>query len=164
MAFAVEPFDENFFDTAPQRYRFVMDLPQPAGEIWTAALGGDEPLTWVRGLRVRWTTPPPRGVGAARVAYGAFGAIRLYERFHVWEEGRRIAFRVERCNVPLFRCFGEDYLVEPTATGCRFTWTFAAAPRGPRAAAAVNHAVQRAMFTAMARDTVRHFGGTYRRT
>lgn len=159
MAFALEPFDEQFFADAPQRYRFVMDLEQPVAAVWDAALGGERPLAFVRGLTVRWTSPPPRGVASARIAHGEFGAIRLYERFFIWDKGRRIAFRVERCNVPLFRRFGEDYLLEPLATGCRFTWTFCVEPRGPRALAAVNHIVQRAIFTAFARDTVRHLGG-----
>jgi hypothetical protein len=66
-------------------------------------------------------------------------------------------FSVERSNVPLFRRFAEDYVIEPTAAGCRFTWTFAAEPRGPAAVRAIDHLMQRGIFGAMARDTRRHF-------
>lgn len=46
----------------------------------------------------------------------------LSERFFRWEEGRRQSFYVLKASSPLYRCFAEDYLVEPTSeTSCRFT-------------------------------------------
>lgn len=158
MPFAVEPADEDFFTTAAQRYRYPMELPVPLERVW-AVLSGDEPLDFVRGLRIRWTSPSPRGLGATRRANGSFGAIRLDEHYFIWEEGRRTSFYVTAANVPFFRRFAEDYIVEPTADGCRFTWTFAAEPRTPRPIAAANGLVQKTMFGAMARDFGRHFGG-----
>ena len=158
MPFALEPADEDFLATAPQRYSYPMELPVPADKVW-AVLAGDDPMDFVRGLKIRWTCPAPRTVGATRRANGAFGAIRLDERYFIWEQGRRTAFTVETANVPLFRRFAEDYIVEPTANGCRFTWVFAVEPRSPRPIAAANGAVQRGMFRQMARDFGRHFGG-----
>jgi hypothetical protein len=158
MPFELEPADEDFLTTAPQRYSYPMDLPVPAEKVW-AVLGGDVPMDFVRGLTIRWTSAAPRSVGATRRANGAFGAIRLDERYFIWDDGRRTAFTVESANVPLFRRFAEDYIVEPTAGGCRFTWTFAVEPRGPRAIAAANGIVQRGMFGQMARDFGKHFGG-----
>lgn len=158
MPFDLAPADEEFLTAAPQRYSFSKELPSPAQQVW-AVLAGDEPLDFVRGLTVRWTSPAPHGVGATRKAFGAFGAIRFDERYFIWEDGRRTAFTVERSNVPLFRRFAEDYVVEPTAGGCRFTWVFAVEPRGPRPVAAANGAVQRALFAQLARDFGRHFGG-----
>jgi hypothetical protein len=158
MPFALEPADEDFLATAPQRYSYSMELPVPPGTVW-AVLAGDEPMDFVRGLKIRWTSPAPRGVGATRRANGSFGAVRLDERYFIWVDGRRTAFTVESANVPLFRRFAEDYVVEPTAAGCRFTWVFAVEPRTPRPIAAANGGVQRATFAQMARDFRNHFGG-----
>jgi hypothetical protein len=158
MSFALAAADEDFLINAPQRYRYAMKLPVPAEQVW-AVLAGDEPMDFVRGLKIRWTSPAPRGVGATRRANAAFGAIQLNERYFVWEEGRRTAFAVESVNVPLFRRFAEDYVVEPAANGCLFTWVLAAEPHGPRPVAAANGAIQRAMFGQMARDFGKHFGG-----
>ena len=157
MAFALEPVDEDFLRTAPQRYVFPMDLPVGPDQVWQGAMAGADALRFVRGLRIRWTSEAPHRVGSTRTALASFGAIRLQERYFVWDEGRRNTFMGTAVNVPLFRRFAEDYLVEPTANGCRFTWTFAAEPRGPRAAALVNDAVHRAMFAGMARDVRRHY-------
>lgn len=157
MAFALEPVDEDFLRDAPQRYAFPMELPVPPQEVWRAAMAGEDALRFVRGLRIRWTSAAPFGIGSTRTALAGFGAIRLQERYFVWDEGRRNAFMGTAVNVPLFRRFAEDYVVEPTAAGCRFTWTFAAEARGPRAAAVVNDVVQRTMFAGMARDVRRHF-------
>lgn len=157
MAFRLEPTDPDFVTSAPQRYVYVMELPVPPDKVWDG-LVADSPLPWVRGLSIEWTSPRPFDVGTSRIARGGFGAIRLHERYVVWEEGYRNSFVVERANVPLFRRFAEDYLVEPTPDGCRFTWTFAVEPRGPRAVAAVDNLIQRGMFAQMAADTRRHFG------
>ena len=158
MPFPLDPADEDFLANAPQRYSYSMDLPVPPEKVW-AVLAGDEPMDFVRGLKIRWTSPTPRGIGATRRANGGFGAIRLNERYFIWDEGRRTAFTVESSNVPLFRRFAEDYIVELTSDGCRFTWVFAVEPRGPRPIGAANGAVQRGMFGQMARDFRKHFGG-----
>jgi hypothetical protein len=157
MAFAVEPADESFFDSAPFRYVYPMELAASPEKVW-AGLTADRALYWVRGLRVTWTSARPFAVGTTRTAAGMFGVVRLYERYFRWEDGRRQSFTVLRANSPLFRRFAEDYLVEPTDGGCRFTWTFAVEPRGPKPIAAAVGAVQRLIFAAMARDTRRHFG------
>jgi len=158
MAFELSPADASFLDSAPMRFVFPMRLAARADEVWQG-LTGDATLGWVHGLSVRWTSPRPYGVGSTRIAAGGFGAVRLYETFFRWEEGRRYSFYAHAANLPVYRRFVEDYLVEPAADGgCTFTWTFAAQPRGARGVAAVLGAAQRPVFAAMARDTRRHFG------
>jgi hypothetical protein len=57
------------------------------------------------------------------------GAMIVDGHFFIWEEGRRCAFFVTKLNVPLFKSFAEDYVVEPSgAGGCRFTWRIAMTP------------------------------------
>ena len=84
-----------------------------------------------------------------------YGLLVIDEYYFRWEEGRRQSFRVERSNLPLFRRFGEDYLVEPVTTGsCRFTWTIAADPTQlGRAMAPLTKSNVRGLFA----DTRRHF-------
>jgi hypothetical protein len=69
MPFALESADEDFLASAPQRYSYSMDLPVPPERVW-AVLAGDEPMDFVRGLKIRWTSPAPRGVGAKPTARG----------------------------------------------------------------------------------------------
>jgi hypothetical protein len=157
MAFELDPVDEDFFGAAPLRYVFEMRLAAPAERVW-ADLVDDRSLSWVHGLKITWTSPRPFGVGTTRTAAGGYGAVRLYETFFRWEEGRRHSFYAVRANSPMYRRFAEDYLVEPADGGCTFTWTFAAEPRGARPVAAAIGAIQRPIFAAMARDTRKHFG------
>ncbi|GGM37651.1 polyketide cyclase [Longimycelium tulufanense] len=157
--YSLEPLDEGFFDSAPFRYRYPMDLPVPAERVW-AGLTGSDPLSWCRLLsEVRYTSDRPFGVGTTRTATVLRGSLRIRERFITWDEGRRHAFLAEEANLPVFRRFGEDYLVEPTATGCRFTWTFAFEPNPAlRLAFRAGAPLNRALYATFARDTRRHFG------
>ena len=122
--FNLQECDKSIFETAPVVRSFRLDLPVPAARVWEG-LSNDTPLAWCRLLsNGRYTSPRPFGAGTTReITVGK--AMRLREEFFRWEEGRRHSFWVRESNMPLFRRFAEDYLVEPTDTGCSFTWTFA---------------------------------------
>ncbi|MFJ9459218.1 SRPBCC family protein [Kitasatospora sp. NPDC101447] len=154
----LERFDVSFFDTAPHRHSFTMDLPVAPETVWQG-LAGDTPLSWCRGLSGgRYTSPAPHGVGTTR-EITARGVLRLREEFVRWEEGVRHSFCVAQASLPLFRRFGEDYLVEPTASGTRFTWTFAFEPVPLLARPAALTGVPGAAFLkGLIGDTKRHFG------
>ncbi|MFG2914884.1 SRPBCC family protein [Kitasatospora sp. NPDC048298] len=160
--FALERFDASFFDTAPHRHRFRMDLPVAPHTVWEG-LAGRTPLSWCRGLAGgRYTSPAPHGVGTTREVT-ALRLLRLREEFVHWEEkeeGRRHAFCVTQASLPIYRRFGEDYLVEPLAAGgTRFTWTFAYEPaRFLRRPAALTDAPGAAFLRTLIADTKRHFG------
>jgi hypothetical protein len=84
-----------------------------------------------------------------------FGTLVIHENFFRWEEGRRKSFYVTEANLPLYRYFAEDYLVEETVPGaCRFTWTLAGelTPIGAPGAPVLG-AIVRSLF----RDTRVHF-------
>lgn len=124
----LEPVDEAYFERAPQLFVHTWSIAQSVEKVW-AELVGDHPLHWVRGLRLRWTSPRPFGVGTTRQAKVMGGLMTIDEHFFLWEEGRRCAFYVTRTNIPIFKAFAEDYVVEPDdAGGCRFTWRIAATP------------------------------------
>ncbi|MGH3714123.1 MAG: SRPBCC family protein [Micromonosporaceae bacterium] len=151
----LEPCDEAFFDTAPVRFVDAMELAAPAEQVW-AGLTADRPLSWCRAITsARWTSPRPFGVGTTRSVKVA-GLLRLRERYFRWEEGTRMSFSVESTNLPAFRRFGEDYLVEPfSETRSRFTWVIAWEPLPlGRLGTPVNGLLMRSLFS----DTRRHFG------
>lgn len=157
--FTLHTCDESIFETAPIVRSFSLDLPVPATKVWEG-LSNDTPLAWCRLLsNGRYTSPRPFAVGTTReITVGR--TMRLREEFFRWEEGRRHSFWVTQSSVPLFRRFAEDYLVEPTATGCRFTWTFAFEPAKPiaRPSALVAWG-SKPVLAWLKRDTQRHFGG-----
>ena len=152
--FALEPVDEAFFADASQVFRASFDIALPAADVW-AELVADGALGFCRSLRgARWTSPRPFGVGTTRTMPGLYGLLVIEERFFCWEDGHRKSFYVERANLPLFRRFAEDYLLEETPGGCRLTWTIAADPTpAGRLGAPLNRFVVSGMF----RDVRRHF-------
>ncbi|MBJ8345439.1 SRPBCC family protein [Antrihabitans sp. YC2-6] len=156
--FDLEPCDEDFVATAPYRYVYPIELPVAPEEVW-AGLTADQPLKWCKLLSGGYTSDRPFGVGTTRTVKLA-RLLTLRERFDVWEEGRRHGFQVEQMNAPMFRRFAEDYLVEPTPVGCRFTWTFAFEPGTlTKPAGPLNRPINKVVYDSLVRDTSKHFGG-----
>lgn len=122
------PADESFLSSAPARYTETFEIPRPAQAVWDE-LVGDRPMDWCRELKGRWTSERPFGVGTTREMKVLGGAMKVQEHFFVWEEGRRHAFYGTTANVPAFKRFAEDYVVEPDGPErCRLTWTIAVEP------------------------------------
>jgi Polyketide cyclase / dehydrase and lipid transport len=155
MSVRLEPVDESFFTSAPNRYSDTFTIARPAENVW-ADLVSDKPLAWCRGLSLQWTSARPFGVGTTRQARSLGGAIKFKERYFIWEDGRRQSFYVTDANLPLFKHFAEDYVVEPDgADRCRFTWTFAIEPTAlGRPGAPLNGFTFRRMYA----ETRRHYG------
>jgi Polyketide cyclase / dehydrase and lipid transport len=154
--FTLEPVDESFLETASQRLVRTFEISRSAQQVWEK-LVADGTLAWCRvlGAGATWTSPRPFGVGTTRRIKAA-GLIIVEERYFRWEEGARKSFYVERCNLPLFKRFAEDYLVEETSpSSCRFTWTVAVEPSAiGRPGNPVNALITRSLFN----DTAKHFG------
>ena len=150
----LEPVDETYFERAPQRFVHTWSIGKPAEKVW-AELVSEQPLHWLRGLRLRWTSPPPFAVGTTRQGKAMGGRMTIDEHFFIWEEGRRYAFYITEVNSPLFKSFAEDYVVEPDgADRCRFTWRIAVTPsRVGRLVAPLNKVLANRSF----RDTGRYF-------
>ncbi|MFF8596799.1 SRPBCC family protein [Streptomyces sp. NPDC015220] len=123
--YPVEEADDSLFATASLYHARSVEVPYPVEETW-AALTGDEVSSWTKGMkRLTWTSPRPFGVGTTReIEMG--GDFTLRERFFRWEEGRRKTFTAVEGTRPIFRHLVEDYVVEPTAGGSRFSWRWAA--------------------------------------
>ncbi len=122
----LEPIDETFFDTAKLRYEQSWDINESAADVWRQLV--ENPLHWCKTLKINWTSAPPFGVGTTR-RVKVLGLLVSNEYYFVWDEGRRNAFYFTDANLPLFKRFGEDYVVEPTGeNNCRFTWKLAGEP------------------------------------
>jgi len=153
--FKLETCTATTFETAPTIFPDAMEIARPAAEVWRE-LVADGSLGWCRALAgAVWTSPRPYGVGTTRTMRVA-GALIIHETYFRWEEGRRKSFYVVEANLPLFKYFGEDYLVEENGPGaCRFTWTMAGhssalgAPGAP-----ILSGLVKSMFS----DTRKHFG------
>jgi len=123
---AMEPVDESFFEKAPYIYRFTYDLPVSPQRVWGSLDSDNSVADWTPLLsKITWTSPRPHGVGTTREVLLPARAARIRENFFIWEDGHRFAFHGTEATLPLFSHFAEDYLVEPSGTGTRFTWTFA---------------------------------------
>ena len=157
--FRLEPVDETYFETAPFRWRHVMDLPVGADEVWRQ-LTLRRPLTWNRALSdIVFDGDPPYRLGARRNIQ-ALHVLRLREYFFRWDDGRRMySFYGTSASLPVLQSFAEDYVVDETASGCTFTWTFAATPkRGLGTVMRAGRPLNDAFFNSFANDTRKHFG------
>ena len=79
----LEPVDEKYFERAPQRFAHTWSIAQPAEKVW-AELVSEQPLHWLRGLRLRWTSAPPFGVGTTRQGKAMGGTMTIDEHFFIW--------------------------------------------------------------------------------
>lgn len=146
-----QPIDLSFFDSAPQVYAEEWEVGVSAAQFWPDLV--DNPLHWCRGLKIRWTSPRPFGVGTTRHV-GVLGVIQADENFFLWDEGERFAFHFTRTNLPLFRRFGEYYEVQPTGPdSCRFIWKLAGEPT---LIGRTGGLLTTAIFTSLFRDTTRY--------
>ncbi|MDP9093251.1 MAG: SRPBCC family protein [Actinomycetota bacterium] len=127
--YPLQPCDESFFSSAPFVYRYPVELAVSPERVWQSLTSDEAIAAWGLGLHsLRWTSPRPFGVGTSRevVLPGKLMAVR--ERFFLWDDGRRKAFHGTQANRALVRTFAEDYLVEASGAGSRFTWTIALEP------------------------------------
>lgn len=151
----LQPVDATFFDTAPWRFVETLEIGLAASDVWGEPVA-DGALSFCRSLRgAQWMSPRPFGVGTTRTMPSLFGALIVEETYFRWEEGRRQSFYADRPNLPMFRRFAEDYLVEETApTASRFTWTIALDPNPlARLGKPMNTVIVKGLF----KDTRRHF-------
>jgi hypothetical protein len=157
LVFKLEACTATTFETAPTIFRDAMEIARPAGDVWRE-LVEDGSLGWCRALGgAVWTSPKPYGIGTTRTMRVA-GALVIHESYFRWEEGRRKSFYVVEANLPLFKYFGEDYLVEETGPQtCRFTWTMAGQSS---ALGAPGAPILRGLIQSMFSDTRKHFGVT----
>ncbi|MEP9392384.1 SRPBCC family protein [Gordonia sp. VNK1] len=162
-SYDLEPFELDFFDTAPIRFRIDVNIPVTPARAW-AELTRQNTLDWCKPIKsIDFTSPAPYGVGTTRRAVLSPGYLTLNEYFFDWTEDPENtkfhnAFRVESVNVPGLRRFGEYTEITPAAVGSRLVWTFAL-ELGPssRALNAFSNPASTPVFRTIEADTLRHF-------
>ncbi|EFV12233.1 SRPBCC family protein [Segniliparus rugosus] len=120
--------DESFLRSGVELVRLNVRLGSSADEVWSD-LTSPEGFDYVPGLKIRWTSPQPFGVGATRTATIG-GSAKADERYFIWDnQARRKAFYVERFNAPGLNALAEDYRVAPDGSGSVFSWTIVVEPK-----------------------------------
>ena len=127
-----DPVEADFLAHAPVRVVSQVRIRAAAELVFSVLEDGASWPVFVSAIRkVEWTSERPWGVGTTRTVHMRGGTV-AEEVFFAWDPGRRMAFRITRSNLRLFRALAEDWAVAPNADGTStLTWTFAAAPRGP---------------------------------
>ncbi len=120
--------------TAPARFTNGVDLAITPEQLFEVLADAEAWPHWATAItRVTWTSP---GAADGDIAVGATRTVEMQggivgeEVFLDWDPPRTMAFRFTRTNAPGLEAFGEHYLVVPTATGCRLTWTLSMWPTG----------------------------------
>lgn len=162
MAFALEPFDEDFFSTAPITYTIDVNVPAAPKEVW-AEFTRQNTLDWCKALHsVTYTSPEPHHVGTTRSIALAPGAVKMNELFFIWDEDDdartyRHAFHGVEANIPGLKRFGEITEVTPAEHGSRIVWKFAIETAGPQLPRFLSTRIAGAAFSSVRNDTIKHF-------
>lgn len=152
---ALNAADESFLAAAPVIHSETIEVPVPPEVVWRE-LTGDKALSWL-GMKLVWG-PQRTGVGATRQIGPPVGP-KASEKFFIWDDGTRKTFYIEKLPVPApgLRTFVEDYVIEPTDKGAKFTWTFALDGAGPFGNSKLATPVVRAILKLAMKRTQRYF-------
>jgi hypothetical protein len=119
----------DFLKAAPIILDFAELVRAPRADVWNAISA--DPTTWIPwfpGLREgAFTSPPPHGVGAKRQVR-VRGVGRYKETIVAWDDGSRMAYRVDSTSLPMARALLEDWVLEPHGDTTTVHWTFAVDP------------------------------------
>jgi uncharacterized protein YndB with AHSA1/START domain len=124
-AAALTTADDRFFTTADFVLPATIDLPHSPAQVWDA-LTDDRLGAWMPIVdRARWIDPAPRSRGARRTIR-LLRRVTIDEEFHIWEEGRRIAFRALDIRPRIASGWAEQAELDPLpGGGTRLTYTIA---------------------------------------
>jgi hypothetical protein len=108
--FACDAVDLDFVDTAPKRLHAAVKVGRPPSEVFAAF--AHDPANWGEffpGFERTGTyhTPAPHGGGSRYT--NRFIGIKIDQSVLVWDEGARLAFRVDSTTAPAFHAWVEDY-------------------------------------------------------
>jgi uncharacterized protein YndB with AHSA1/START domain len=130
MQFALEVQDLSFTRTAPFKFENEAILDAPPERVFEVIATGESQSTWFQDfVGIRWTTPPPYGVGSERDV--ELKLLTVSEHFLAWEPGKRLAFTIRSMTLPIVDAMVEDMVLEPVgADRTRLLWRAHYRPRG----------------------------------
>jgi hypothetical protein len=120
----------DFLKSAPTILEFSEQVRAPQATVWSVI--GADPTAWTPwfpGLKEgAFTSAAPHGVGTKRQVK-VRGVGRYKETIVAWDEGSRMAYRVDATSMPIARALLEDWVLEPDgADATTVHWTFAIDP------------------------------------
>ena len=119
MKFKCEIVDINFIEREPLQFVNTVDLKAPPDAVFAALRDTDAWLRWFPDMKSAvWDGEP--GAGTDRNV--KVGAMTIKEHFMIWREPYQMAFYVSETSLPFARRMVENYTIEETATGSRFTY------------------------------------------
>ncbi len=119
MKFKCDVDDVSFIERAPLQFINTVDLKAPPEAVFAGLRETDAWLRWFPDMKSAvWEGEP--GVGTNRLV--KVGAMEIKEHFVVWKEPSQMAFYVSETSLPFARRMVENYTIEETATGSRFTY------------------------------------------
>lgn len=119
MKFKCEIGEVNFIESAPLQFINTVDLKAPPEVVFAALRETEAWLRWFPDMKSAvWEGEP--GAGTDRIV--KVGAMEIKEHFVIWREPYQMAFYVSQTTVPFARRMVENYTVEETPTGTRFTY------------------------------------------
>jgi uncharacterized protein YndB with AHSA1/START domain len=152
MWFALEVQDLSFTKTAPFMFENEAILDASPERVFEIIATGENQPTWFKDfVGVRWTSPPPNGVGSERDV--ELKLLTASERFLAWEPGKRLTFTMHRMTLPLVEAMVEDMVFEPIgADRTRLLWR---AHYRPRAFMRPFHPILRVVFGQIFQESTR---------
>jgi len=119
MKFKCEAGDINYIERAPLQFINTVDLKAPPEGVFDALRETEAWLHWFPDMKSAvWKGEP--GVGTNRIV--KVGPMEITEHFIAWSEPAQMAFHVSETSLPFARRMVENYTIEGTATGSRFTY------------------------------------------
>jgi hypothetical protein len=127
--YPLESADADFFKSAPHVFTYQKRFAASPAQVWDQLTSDASITAWGPATKeVNWTSPRPFGVGTTREVV-ALGGATMRERFFRWDEGSGHSFAATESNLPLFKRFAEDYIVEADGADSLFTWVLAIEPK-----------------------------------
>ena len=120
----------ELIDTARFRSTNSEDLSITSAQLWQVLEEAESWPLWSPISHMTWTSPAPFRVGSTRAVEMRAGACAV-EEVIAWKPHSHMAFRMNKSSLPTERASVEEHRIEPTARGCRLTWTLAHDPEKP---------------------------------
>jgi len=128
--FPCDPVGLELIDTARFRSTNSIDLPLTPEQLWQVLEDEEAWPQWSYVTRMSWTGPRPRGIGSTRAIETRSGG-HVVDEVIAWHPQSHLAFRVISSSADTEGASVEEFRIEPTAQGCRVTWTLAHDPKNP---------------------------------
>jgi len=119
MKFKCEAESISFIERAPLQFINTVDLKTQPETVFASLRETDAWLRWFPDMKsAEWDGEP--GTGTNRLV--KVGAMEIMEHFIEWREPYQMAFYVSETSLPFAKRMVENYTIEETSTGSRFTY------------------------------------------